>query len=89
MEKINKLLTHDLFWIPILVGAGISWIFLTSTGGEQSVTGYGGWFDSLIALILIVVGAWIIIRGPGNLLKYFIGLGLLGFGLYIIIMGMV
>lgn len=89
MRKIQDLILYELFWIPIIIGAGIAWLYLSFTGAEQSVLGYGSLVDNLIAIVLIFLGAWILIRMPGNFLRYLIGLSLLGFGLYLIIMGMV
>lgn len=78
-----------VFWIPILIGGGLATLFFGWAGsGSESVLGLGSFLDSLIGVIIIIIGIWVLARMPGKILKFLIGFGLLGFGLYILITGM-
>ena len=86
MKIINGLLTYDLFWIPLIFGGTIATLLFGFLGsGQESLFGLGSFLDALIGIILIVIGVLVLAKMPGAFLKWPIGFGLLGFGLYILI----
>ena len=86
MRYLDNLIIPNLFWIPIIIGGGLATLFFGWAGsGNESVLGLGSFLDSLIALILIIIGVWALDRMPGKILRFLIGFGLIGLGLYILI----
>ena len=89
MRYLDNLIIPNLFWIPIIIGGGLATLFFGWLGsGSESVLGFGSFLDSLIALILIIIGVVVIARMPGKILKFLIGFGLLGLGSYLLITSM-